>query len=164
MSKDGFVVPPIPIGHPEQKRIIMTCSEGLWEGGLEWGGKFPNNNWATAWTNSDATITWEADVVRAGKYRVTLEYICPEKDLGSSIRVTAASQQVDTIIDTAIEPNVVYSPDRVPRRSVYERIWGYKRMGVLNLPEGRTQFKVMALTKPGYTVMDLKSVQVEYQD
>lgn len=161
VAKDGFDVPPIPIGYDEMKKVTMTCSEGEWEGNLEWGGKFPNNNWATNWTSPDCKVSWDVDVVEAGEYAVTLEYICSASDLGAHVRVEAVGQRVDGVIDEAAEPNFVASPDRVSRAEVFERVWGYKTLGTFTLPKGLTRLSIEALSIPGDAVMDLKSVQIE---
>ncbi len=161
VAKDGYKVPPIPVGYDEMPKVVMTCSEGEWEGELDWGGRFPNNNWATKWTSLDCQVSWNIDVVKAGEYAVILEYICPRSDLGSRVAVEAAGSRVENVIDIAAEPNYVYSPDRVKRAEVYERIWGHKKLGTLRLPKGLARLTIKALSKAGAAVMDLKSVQIE---
>ncbi|MFP6597095.1 MAG: hypothetical protein VCC01_06530 [Candidatus Hydrogenedentota bacterium] len=146
------------------KTVILTCSEGTWEGELDWGGKHPNNNWATNWMSTDCVVSWEVDIVTAGKYSVALEYICPETDLGSTVYVEVAGKRVEGRIDRAHEPNYLRSPDRVPRKEVYERTWGHKELGSFELPKGRSRMTVKATTKSGKAVMDLKSVQITRVD
>ncbi|HIA48664.1 MAG TPA: hypothetical protein EYN96_12035 [Candidatus Hydrogenedentes bacterium] len=163
-SHVSTVPPPIPIGHDEMKTVILTCSEGIWEGELDWGGKHPNNNWATNWMSTDCVVSWEVDIVTAGKYSVALEYICPETDLGSTVYVEVAGKRVEGRIDRAHEPNYLPSPDRVPRKEVYERTWGHKELGSFELPKGRSRMTVKATTKSGKAVMDLKSVQITRVD
>ena len=67
-------------------------------------------------------------------------------------------------IGKAHDPPPVPSPDRVPRKEVYEKAWESLEMGSLRLPEGRTGLVVRALTRPGNSVMELKAVSIQRLD
>jgi len=149
---------PIPVGHAAMPRVEMMTPEGTWSGGLKFGGRFANNNWLTGWTSLDAQVSWDIEVVHAGRYEVALKYICPKADVGSTVRVEAAGARVEGTIDKAHEPNTVPNRDRVPRKEVQERRWGVKSLGTIELPKGRTAIAVKALTRPGKAVMDLKAL------
>ena len=155
---------PIPLGHREMPRVEMMTPEGTWTGGLKFGGRHANNNWLTGWTRLDAQVSWDVDVVHAGRYEVALKYICPKSDVGATVRVEAGGASVEGAIDKAQEPNFVPSPDREKRQEVYERRWALKTLGTLTLPKGRTTLTVKALTKPGAAVMDLKAAVVRRLD
>ena len=103
---------------------------------------------------------WDVDVVRAGKYEVTLMYTCPESDVGANIRVDAGGRSVEGALTRAHDPAPIPSPDRVPRGEVYEKVWAPLTLGTLALEKGRTQLVVKALTRPGKAVMELKAVRL----
>ena len=155
---------PIPIGYAQMPTVEMPTPEGTWTGGLRFGGRFANNNWLTGWTSTKAQVSWDVDVVHAGRYEIALVYICPKEDVSSKIRVDVGGQAVEGILDKAREPNVVASPDRFKRKEVYERIWAPHTLGTVTLPKGRARLTVRALTRPGKAVMDLKAVRVRRLD
>ncbi|MFP4057917.1 MAG: arylsulfatase [Candidatus Brocadiia bacterium] len=150
--------PPIPVGYEQSKVVEMPTPEGTWGGGLKFGGRFANNNWLTGWTSTDAFVAWHIDVVHPGPYEVVLKYICPAADLGSRIRAEADGRTIEGTLEKAQEPNVVPSPDRVPRKEVPARRWALWSLGTLELPEGRTRLTVKASHIPGKAAMDLKAV------
>jgi len=156
--------PPIPVGYPQMPTVEIPTPEGRWSGGLRFGGRFANNNWLTGWTSTKAEVHWEIDCVHPGPYQVSLLYICPKEDLGSRIRVEADGRAVETVLNKAQEPNFVPSPDRVPRKEVYERRWGVLDVGKLVLKKGRQRVTVRAVEIPGKAAMDLKAIRLRRLD
>ena len=159
-NRDGTAVPPIPVGHEQMKLVEMPTPDADWHGHLQFGGRHPNNNWATHWTSTDDWLDWDIDVVHAGPYEFTLMYICPKEDAGSRVCVEVAGRRLEGVVDKPHEPNFLPSPDRVKRQEVYERDWAPLVLGRLDLPKGHTRLAVKALTKPGEAVMDLKAIRV----
>ena len=153
--------PPIPVGYPGWPEVELPTPEATWVGGLEYGGRFPNNNWVTNWRSTGDYLYWELDVVDAGDYEVTLLYTCAEANLGAHMAVKAGGSRVTGIITEAHDPPFLPSPDRVPRIEVYEKKWADLTPGTISLPKGRTQLVVKALKIPGDTAMDLKAVRLK---
>ena len=68
--------------------------------------------------------------------------------------------QVEGVVKPAHDPEFIPSPDRIPRKEVYEKVWKPLELGTIALHEGRYQLKVKAVTKPGGQVMELKAVRL----
>ncbi|MCI0392293.1 MAG: sulfatase-like hydrolase/transferase [Acidobacteria bacterium] len=147
----------IPVGHAEENPVELPVPQSQFTGGLHYSGRHPNNAWLTNWTNIEATVEWELDVVRAGRYEVGLQYLCPKAAAGARVRINVSLSVTEATIRET-DGKQVNSPDRAPRTEVYEMEWATLRAGVLTLPQGRTKLTLRALTKPGDVVMDLKSV------
>jgi arylsulfatase A len=153
--------PPIAVGYDEMRTVELPAPEAYLRGGLRWKGSAGYaNDWITGWTSTRDEAAWEVDVVRAARYEATLLYTCPEGDAGSRIRIEAGGKAVEAELARAHDPAPLPSPDRVPRGEVYEKEWGELPMGTLELPQGRTQLVVRALSKPGAAVLDLKAVRL----
>jgi arylsulfatase A len=118
------------------------------------------NDWIAGRQSTDDRVWWDVDVVRAGKYEVTLMYTCPESDVGARIRAEARGESVEGVLTRAHDPAPIPSPDRVPRGEVYEKVWAPLMLGTLALEKGRTNLTVKALTRPGKAVMELKAVRL----
>ncbi len=165
VTKKGFDPIPIPIGHEEHPEVVMPGHEAFLHPEKNQGIRYDGpsgwaNDWVTGWTDTEAYPYWEIDVVCPGEYEITLMYICAEEDVGAKIRVEAADAQLEGTVEKAHDPEPLPSPDRVPRKEVYEKEWAPLKLGRMQLPKGKTQLRVKALSKPGEMVMDLKAVKV----
>ncbi len=165
VTGQGLEVPPIPVGYEQRKLVELPAHEASLSGGVEYKGRQGwANDWVTGWTDTDAKVSWDIDVVHAGDYEITLMYTCPKRDLGAEVCVEVSGGRVEGKVEKAHDPAPVPSPDRVPRKEVYEKIWAPLRLGTLRLRKERTSLYVRALTKPGNSVMDLKSVRIRRVD
>ncbi|MGC9326514.1 MAG: arylsulfatase [Candidatus Hinthialibacter sp.] len=164
--KDGFDPIPASVGRPESPEVVLPGHEAFLMpeagDGISYVGKAGwANDWVTNWTSADAYPMWEIDVVREGNYEITLMYACAEENLGAKVQVEAGGKKIGGIVDRAHDPEPIPSPDRVPRKEVFEKVWAPLNLGIMRLPQGRTQLCVKALDIPGETVMDLKAVHLK---
>jgi arylsulfatase A len=163
VTQRGYEPLPIPVGYDEWPRVEMPGHEAYLSKeagqGISYVGKSGwANDWVTHWTDIDAYPFWEIEVVKEADYEVTLKYACPPENVGTRIEVRAGAHRLTGEIRNAFIPERIESPDRVPRKEVYEQTWGRLDMGRLHLPKGRYTLVVRALSRPGKTVMDLKAV------
>lgn len=172
---------PIPIGYPQRPVVTMPGHEAMlvssskappppkgkrkrrggtrgisYNKGAGWA-----NDWVDNWTHIDAYPYWPVDVVKGGQYEVTLMYVCAAEDVGAKIRVECGRGSLDGQITKAHNPEYIGSPDRIPRKEVYEKVWAPLKLGKITLTKGVNKFIVRALSKPGKKVMELKAVRLE---
>ena len=169
VTRAGFDPIPIPIGYPQRPEVVLPGHEAFLHPpgrvGISYVGRSGwANDWVTNWTSTDAYPYWEVDVVRGGRYEITLMYVCPEEDVGAKVCVEVGGKRVEGVIQKPHDPDPIPSPDRVPRGEVYEKVWAPLTLGEVTLRKGRTRLYVRALTKPGKAVVDLKSVRVRSVD
>ncbi len=168
VTAGGFDPIPVPIGYEERPAVELPGHEGFLVpsagGGISYEGA---NGWAndyiTNWTNPDAYVYWEVEIVREGTYGFTLRYACAEDDVGSDILLEIGGKSITGTVSPSHKPEALPSPDRVPRKEVYEKSWGQLNLGTLLLRTGKTRLAVKARNIPGKRVMDLKSVIVRAQ-
>lgn len=122
------------------------------------------NDYITNWTDAQAYPAWPLHVVKAGRYEVTLHYCCPAADVGAKVRIEAGGGAVEGVITEAHDPRFAPSPDRIPRKEVFEKTWKTLTIGVIELAEGETELKVRAVEMPGKQVMELKAVELKKVD
>ncbi|MBN1417494.1 MAG: sulfatase-like hydrolase/transferase, partial [Planctomycetes bacterium] len=152
---------PIPVGHPEAPRVDLLAPDARFEGGLRFrNGMGWANDWIANWRTLDDAASWEIDVVRAGRYAVSLLYTCPENDVGSRIRVEVGDASVEAAISKAHDPAPRPSRDRVPRGEAVEKVWAELEMGGIDLPVGRARPRVRATRIPGTEAMELKALRL----
>jgi len=100
---------------------------------------------ATGWTATGPAVRFEIDVVRAGRYRVGLDYGMPpatepEQRDGAAVTISATAEGITGEAKGVLPFRrlvQVASPDRVPREEVYEMRWAASDVGELQLPAGR---------------------------
>ncbi len=165
VASEGFETIPIEIGHPESPDVVLPAHEaflypGIGDGISYHGSAGWANDWVTNWSSIDAYPYWEVDIRKSGTYAVTLMYVCSQENVGAEVVVRIGEQTLQGRVQQAHDPEPVPSPDRVPRKEVYEKIWAPLQLGHLEFSEGRKQVKVKALQKPGEQVMDLKAVRI----
>lgn len=146
----------LEIGHPEENPVELSVPLANFSG-LRYAGDHANNNWLTGWTSTKAKVTWNIEVATAGEYDVALKYLCPKEHAGATVRVTAGEAVAETqVTATAIEK--VPSPDRVPRKEVYEMRWHALPVGRLSLERGPVALTIEATNIPAGAALDLKAV------
>lgn len=159
VTEGGFERIPTPVGYPQALTVELPAPEAQFSGGLHFFGKSGwANDWITGWTNPADTISWSLDVVRPGKYEVTVLYTCPPGSTGARIEAETSDHKTVAVLREAHDPKPKPSPDRVPRGEVYEKEWGRLKLGTLEMKRGRTPLVLRALSKPGKVVMDVKGV------
>lgn len=152
---------PIPIGYPEVPVVDLLAPECYLHGGLEYkGGMGYANDWVTNWRSTADFVSWDVDVVRDGRFEVTLMYICPEQDVGSKVRVEVGDQHLEGVVGLAHDPEPIPSFDRFIRDERYETVWAPLTLGAVDLDKGRMDLAVKALTIAGEQVIDLKAVRL----
>jgi len=152
---------PIPVGYAEENPVLLPAPQAHLQGTPRFkGGAGWANDWITGWNDTEGSVAWELDVVRGGRYRVALDYLCPEGKAGAVVGLNVGNQALTAVI-VATPIRQVPSPDREPRKEVYEMEWVRLPMGEVELPAGTATLRLQAAEVPHAWVMDLKHVVLE---
>jgi hypothetical protein len=110
-------------------------------------------------------VWFEVDVARSGVYDVQLQYACPKRDAGSTIRVWAGDAELIGGVAAAEAPAapLPHRDNRSHERYVNRR-WGALLLGRLKLPAGRQRLTVEVVSLPGDQALELKGVTLKYLD
>ena len=169
VTKTGFAPLPIPVGYPQWPIVTLPGHEAFLEPSAREGISYVGrsgwaNDYVTNWTSTEAYPWWEVEVVKAGRFEVTLMYTCPKEDIGVKVRVEIGNKSLEGVVNKVHNPAPLPSPDRVPRGEVYEKIWAPLTLGAVELSKGRTKLVVRALEIPGNKAFDLKAVRLRRID
>jgi len=169
VTKAGFDPLPIHIGYSHWPVVTLPGHEAFLEPpsrkGISYKGRSGwANDWVTNWTSTKAYPWWEVEVVGAGRFEVTLMYICSKENVGAKVRVEIGGESLEGIVSKAHNPDPIPSPDRVSRGEVYEKIWAPLTLGTVELSKGRTKLMVKAIEIPGDMAFDLKAVRLRRVD
>jgi arylsulfatase A len=150
---------PIPVGHAEENPAFLPAPEGYPHGGVKYkGGSGFAHDWFVNWTSLEDSMHWDVEVARAGRYEVSLRYLCPDGSTGSTVEVRAGERSASAAVKeaTSMEP--------IPLRHLTggggpgEMHWKTLRVGTLELARGEVKLEVRARSKPGPVVMELDRV------
>jgi arylsulfatase A-like enzyme len=150
------------IGHPDYVYTQMPARDGIGHGNIIRSARFPNCSFFTNWISMSDSITWDAEVLAEGNFKVTLYYTCPAADTGSVIELSFGTNSIKTtIIEPHNPPLEGMENDRVPRIESYVKDFKPMEMGTIHLEKGRGSLTLKALEIPGAQVMDFRLLMFE---
>ena len=159
----GFDPIPVEVGHPGWDEVVLPGHEailmpGVGKGIGYFGPRGWANDWISGWRSVDAYAWWPIKVVRPGRYVVALRYACPPDQVGSRVEVRVGDASVGARVAEPFVPETIPSPDRVPRREVYERTWGTLELGTLELRAGEYRLELRCTELAHEAVGEFKAV------
>jgi hypothetical protein len=163
LAERGFKRYPLPVGHPEENPAYLPATQAQFTGNLHFNYKNGYaHDWIAGWERTEDSVWWDIDVARAGRFSITLDYLCAPGDAGAGVEISAAGRTVRTRVEqpTAMEP----LPDRNLVEGTHYRTMAFGKLaaGALELPAGPTRLTVRAVSKPGREVMQLKAAVVHF--
>ncbi|MEM8525249.1 MAG: arylsulfatase [Bacteroidota bacterium] len=160
VTTNNTLPPKIPVGYDAAKKVRLPAIEATQvEGDLRYKeGHAWANDWLINWTNKDDRIIWEVEVVESGNYQVEVEYVVAEENVGSVVAISGGETRLTTTVSEAFNPKPLPSPDRIPRKEVYEKEWAKLPIGELWLEKGVQRIELTAMKVANEEVMELKSL------
>lgn len=160
VSKAGFQRFPLPIGHAEENPVTLHAPQAHFSGGVYFFAKNGfANDWLTGWTSKDDRIWWEIDVARAGKYESNLQFLCPETDAGSMIKLSAGDASLSAKVPATPIKEIPLKHYLQGKSNTYRSMeWKELPLGRLELPKGKTKLTLEAASIAGKHVMDVKGI------
>ena len=153
---------PFYLGHPAMKFTQIPARDGTAHGNIKRSNMWPNCSYFTNWTSLDDSITWQVDVPAPGNFKVKLYYTCREGDEGSTFKLSVGKSNLIAKIVEAHDPPIRgMDEDLAPRIESYVKDWKVADIGEIELKEGKALMRLMALEKPGKTVMDFRLMLFE---
>ena len=153
---------PFTIGDPGYRFTQLPARDAIANGNIHRSNRWPNCSFFTGFTSLNDSITWDAEVLADGDFRVQVYYTCPAKDVGSTIQVRFNSSKLKCKITEANDPPLQgMQYDRVPREESYVKDFKPVDMGVIHLKKGKGILTLKALEIPGSTAMDFRLLMLE---
>ncbi len=165
ISQNGLQRFPLPVGHAEHNPVELHAPQAFYDKPLHFAnGPGFANDWLAGWTDANAKVWFEIEVINAGIYEIELDFACPPDDAGSRIRISVDGQSLEAEIPTAMAPEVSLPHRDAKSVSRYRnREWETLKLGSLRFPKGVTPVTIESLQMPGKQVMDLKHLKLKHQ-
>jgi arylsulfatase A-like enzyme len=150
---------PYPVGYAEFPITMLPARDGLPHGGVKRSSGAPNCSYFVNWTTKVDFMTWDIDVHAAGDYDVTIDYVCPDADAGSTIELSLGDSKTSGKVTPGWYPRLLDDQDRASRGGEsYMRDFKTLSLGSMKLPAGRGLLTLKALDIPGKTVAEVRRV------
>ena len=134
---------PFYIGHTSVKTTQIPARDGFPHGELKRSNRFPNCTYFTNWINQKDSITWEAEVHKAGNFEVTVYYSCEEDAVGSVFEVSFGKAKIQgKIAEAHTTEEYGAEEDRVIRQESYVKDFKPLKIGVISLQKGKGTLKI----------------------
>lgn len=148
---------PFPVGFAGEPYTQLPARDARYSGHVHLSNRWPNCAYLLGWTSPEDRITFDIDVLRAGRYEATILYACPQTDIGALIELRCAGRRVARRLTEPHDPPLVgMVQDRVRRGESYVKDWRPWRLGVIPLPAGRLTLELSAPDIPGRQAMECR--------
>lgn len=161
VSKNWEMVSLIPCGYPEFPITHLHAVQSKLSGKIKFHGRGFHHDWIVNWADPQDEIKWEINVVESGRYRVAIKYTCPEKDIGSQVRISVGGKSLKAVVNRPYNPDLFPKHDRAPRAGELEKPWKTLEVGHLNFKQGVDTLTLSADHMPGSQVMEVREVILE---
>lgn len=149
---------PFPAGYREFPLTQFPARDGVVHGNIKRSASAPNCSFFTNWKNPEDRITWDAQIMTAGKYEAVLYYTCPRTDIGSKAELAFHGARIQArILEPHDPPLRGAENDRVERRGEsYVKDFKALRLGTIHLEAGRGDLTLRATNITGNEVADVR--------
>ena len=134
----------IPISS-QAKQIVLPAYEGVMDGEIRFfEGHGWAQDWVTNWKKESDLLRWDLEVLDGGTFEVWIEYAAKEKQTGHEWIISTSLQKLSKTIDTEFVPEVIPSPDRIPRKEAPEQTWNKAKLGEISFLPGELSLTLYA--------------------
>lgn len=157
----GSVDPrPLPVGYREFPIAMLPARDGEPQGNVQRSSSAPNCSYFVNWTSLEDSMVWQLDVHTSGRYKVTIDYTCPESDAGSLVELVSGDSRLTGRVTPAWDPPLYTNQDTLPRPPAESQMKEFRSLdlGVIPLEKGLAPLTLRAVEMPGESVMDVRRV------
>ncbi len=170
IEKDGFDPIPAELGHAQSPAVSLAGHEAFLMPEKTKGISYVArqgwaNDYITNWVSPHSYPSWPVRVLKPGHYKISIDYACPRDAVGSVLQAKLADGETTLTIKQPFLAKTIPSPDRIPRKEVYEKIWKRIELGTMNITQtGDFELQLRGLSKPGKEFPEIKTIIVELVD
>lgn len=150
---------PIPVGYQEFPITMLSAGDGRPVGAVRRSSAAPNSSYFTNWTSTKDSLVWMLEVHTTGRYRVNIEYTCPEADAGSTIELSFGDARLSGVVQPGWDPPLYTHQDTLPRKLESPmKPFHPLDLGTIELKQGQGTLTLRATQIPENSVMDVLRV------
>lgn len=152
----------IPLGYADAPKVRLPGPEARVKGRTAYSqGSGWANDWLVGWEGAGDTATWPIRVQQPATYLVSVGYTFSAGYEGSALAVGNGQETLLLLPPEPYDPPHRPSPDRTPRKEVYEKAWRYAELGPIRLDT--TDSFLHLFVPPGKTGLGIAVKEVVLQ-
>ena len=153
---------PFTVGYREFPITMLEARDGEPNGDVRRSSNAPNCSFFVNWTKKEDSIVWLIDVHTAGRYEVSIDYTCPEADVGSEVALSFRNSRLTGRVASGWDPPLNKNQDTLPRPHGESQLKEFRplKLGKIQLEQGVAPLTLQALEIPGKSVMDVRRLTV----
>ena len=157
---------PLTVGYREFPITMLPARDGEPQGNVKRSSSAPNCSYFVNWTSTDDRMVWLLDVNESGRYEVTIDYTCPEADVGALVELSCGDGKLTGRVGPGWDPPLNTDQDTLPRPHGESQMKEFRplKLGVIELKRGVAPLTLKALEIPGKSVMDVRRVTLTLLD
>ena len=163
---DGFSDPEIPVDAAADRVIELPGNEAFLDSvtgnGIRYAGVNGFANcWVTDWTDDEATLRWNLDVVSPGNWEAVVEYAATPDQAGAQLEIVCGDSRQKFVIQRSHNSPFVPVPERlIPSPHYSIRSWAMQPAGTVQLASGKQSLILLGNRRPGRAFPEIKSVRL----
>jgi len=163
---DGFSEPEIPVDAVADRAIELPANEAFLDSATGNGIRYAGVNgyancWVTDWTDLDATLRWNLDVVSPGLWEVEVEYAATPEQAGAQLQIISGDSRREFVVEQSHSSPFVPVPERlIPSPHYSIRSWTAQPAGTVRLDSGKQWLILRGRKRPGRSFPEIKSVRL----
>ncbi|MCA9097753.1 MAG: arylsulfatase [Planctomycetaceae bacterium] len=152
---------PMTVGYREFPITMLPARDGEPHGTVRRSSRAPNCSFFVNWTSKEDKLIWKIAVHTSGRYAVTVDYTCPEADVGSLVEIGFLGSKMTGRVTPGWDPPLNTNQDTLPRPINAEsqmKEFHSLSLGEIELEQGEGELTMRAVEIPGKSVMDVRRV------
>ena len=151
---------PFVIAHPDSEMTQLPARDAKAHGGIKRSNKYPNCSYFGNWKSEKDKITFDVEVLAAGKHKVTLYYAA--KEAGAKCELTFKKARLPFVISEVHDvPETGAEHDRFLRAESYVKDFKAVEIGEVFLEKGPGVLNLRALEIPRGEAMEFRLLTLE---
>lgn len=144
------------VGHPEAPLVFLNAHRAEVRDVNRPSITF--DGWIAGWNHTRGEVSWDIEVVEAGRFEVAVMQTCPASAVGTEIRVHVGGAGVEGRFEKAHDPDLLAK--RCFPKTNPEKDWAPLDLGVLELSKGQAVLTVRVTKAVGEPGIDLRGVRL----
>lgn len=148
---------PFTVGHADWPMTEMPARDATFTGTIKRSSIHPNCSYLLNWTSVDDRVTWEVEVLEAGRYEAVVYYACPAGDVGAVLALTIGEASVESRVTQPHDPPIQgEAENRVPKGESFVKDFKPLSLGMIELPAGEADLTLRAKFIPGDQAIEFR--------
>lgn len=152
---------PFTVGHADWPITELPARDAKHTGALKRSSRHPNCSYLLNWTKPGDAITWNVEVLTAGRYEAVIDYTCPAADVGATLQLAMGDATVRGKVTEAHDPPAIGAADDRSKRSE-SLVKDFKplSLGVIDLRAGVGTLTLRAVDIPGAQAAEFRRLRL----